>query len=983
MSIINIDLNQEKLQIEKFNNTTEQLKKTFADTMENCISDINTLNITYFEDLEKYVEKIVEENEKFYNGTNYYVKSLNELKDSIDFKIKQEPLFKAPGKVISNETVDDAVTTGEYDSSLEEMTTVPETIPIAVGAGAYGSEINTLPENNDDITVAAGALGAGISGLQELQQYPDESPIQKVQEQVDFAVPKYAENDYTSPVIAAASGITLPKFGELGLGDIDSSDASSFIPFGTSFGQLNSASLKSDVKEGSNLTSGLGETSDTQRPIAESQLGNLAITGPDNMQKEDINIEKADDGALTDQVLDNLKKSGLSGGSLAGTILSVVLTGALGFGSLAFDKFGKGDLEDSLLGTLNQDPTIVKDTLENGEMLVGQQITTTYKDPQFQLAEYSSNFISDLANNPTTTEIDYDTRVMNYANEFGRLSPEEIEFGMSGLPYVFENLSKYERGLAFQELASLIDHYGGIEGLLEHYDEVHDYLQKVGSSYDVLEAIMNLSIEEQRNALRGLLDEENPNINGLPITKEARDFIIEYLERITGLSIDELLSGEHDEVLKKALSSLLSILKVLKVLGSLTYEELEMFLYDLINGRFTELCGITSQNVALFKHFLDEESEKLNVSNDEIVSNFEYKDELKDIISKFADSKYEIGKMLERKDLYDIILKIFNDEELPDDLEISLFTKQFLINIIRIYAKYFNKDIKLFINSQGFREILHDILEKLNKYMMFIGILVTLKDDSLQLRIYETFIGLWIGLLGFSVVEIGNLKKKLEKEKEKYNIDLALIINDLENASALKSMLENDDIYNRLLLIFNNIEDEELQKLISNLLKSWENEHIYDLKNLIVYVNRKKLNSIIKYCQSKTKFNVASIKVDQLKVMIDKLYSLSEEDLYKEFSNIYYRTSNMLEKEQNSMLLIYLIMIVLLALSIRYTMTVKDMLKDEKIKKNCYEMIKNTPYYMNYINPKNKLYDENKISELMVNLLSGKYKNLIGEANLE
>ena len=678
-----------------------------------------------------------------------------------------------------------------------------------------------------------------------------------------------------------------------------------------------------------------------------------------------------------------MKKSSFNGGTLAGTILSVVLTGALGFASLAFDKFGKGKAQETILGPLNQRPEIIKASEENKEMLVGQQITTTYKDPQFQLAEYAGNYISNLANNPTATKIDYDTMILNYANEFEKLLKEEIEFGMSGLPYTFTNLSEQETDLALQEIASLVDHYGGLEGLLEHYDEVHEFLQNVGRAFDVLEPIMNLSIEEKINALRGLLDEENPNINGELISQEAKKFIIEYLETITGLSIDELLSGNHNEELKNALPSLLSILKVLKALGNLSYEELKTFLYDLINGRFKDLCGITSQNVALLKNYLNEEAEKISITYSELVSNSDYKDELKKIITKFANSKYEIDKILKSEDLYDIILRIINDEELSSVQDISLFSKQLIKKIIKLYARYFNKDIKELIASPGFKEILYDIIAKLYKYLMFVGMLATLKDDFLQLRIYEIFIGLWIGLLGFSTLEIENLKKKLEKEKDKYNIDLALIINEVENASTLKSILENDDIYKRLLLIFDGLDDEELQKIISNLLESWENEHIYDLKNIIVYVNRKKLSSIINYCKSKTYFDIASIKVDKLKSMIDKLYSLSEEEVYKEFSNIYYRNPNILEKEDNSILIIYLIMIVLLALSIRYTMTVKDMLKDEKIKKNCYEIIKNTPYYLNYINPKNKLYDEEKISELMVNLLNGKYKNLIGEANLD
>ena len=307
-------------------------------------------------------------------------------------------------------------------------------------------------------------------------------------------------------------------------------------------------------------------------------------------------------------------------------------------------------------------------------MLVGQQITTTYKDPQFQLAEYAGNYISNLANNPTATKIDYDTMILNYANEFEKLLKEEIEFGMSGLPYTFTNLSEQETDLALQEIASLVDHYGGLEGLLEHYDEVHEFLQNVGRAFDVLEPIMNLSIEEKINALRGLLDEENPNINGELISQEAKKFIIEYLETITGLSIDELLSGNHNEELKNALPSLLSILKVLKALGNLSYEELKTFLYDLINGRFKDLCGITSQNVALLKNYLNEEAEKISITYSELVSNSDYKDELKKIITKFANSKYEIDKILKSEDLYDIILSIINDEELSSVQDMSLFS---------------------------------------------------------------------------------------------------------------------------------------------------------------------------------------------------------------------------------------------------------------------------------------------------------------------
>ena len=74
------------------------------------------------------------------------------------------------------------------------------------------------------------------------------------------------------------------------------------------------------------------------------------------------------------------------------------------------------------------------------------------------------------------------------------------------------------------------------------------------------------ALEEICNAMRGLLDPNSPNIGGIPISKEVRDFIINYLQQITGLPINELLNGSHNEELAAALNDLLGVLNVFKVL---------------------------------------------------------------------------------------------------------------------------------------------------------------------------------------------------------------------------------------------------------------------------------------------------------------------------------------------------------------------------------------------------------------------------------
>ena len=298
MQKINIDLNQEKLQIEKFNNMNEHLKSTFSNTMENFITDINNLKITYFEDLEKYVEKIVEENEKFYNGTNYYIKSLNELKETIDFKIAQEPSYKTPVGFTSSENVEEANTTGKYDDGLEEeINSEEDKLQKAKRKREYEAGITKIEDNSDAIAAASSALEDGITGLHDFSKIDDQS-IQKVQAPNEIKLPNFNKNDDAgADVIAATSGITLSNNANLTLNN-KLSNASSFTPFSGSFGQLDSKVSTSNAKEGNDLLSGLGDNNSSQVPILESQYGSLSSNEQGEIKKENINIEKATDRSL-------------------------------------------------------------------------------------------------------------------------------------------------------------------------------------------------------------------------------------------------------------------------------------------------------------------------------------------------------------------------------------------------------------------------------------------------------------------------------------------------------------------------------------------------------------------------------------------------------------------------------------------------------------------------------------------------------------
>ena len=947
MGKVNIDLTSASECVNNFYAANNRAISNYSNLTAGIGGEISRFGIVYFSELEAYMNSLTDKNVTIWTGASSYITDLRNFQSSIKYTPSEIPSFGGAGKAngasgISNsdgdagdtdnggDINDDTGSASKADGDAGDTDNGGD-IDDDTGSGSKADgdagDADTGGDINDD--TGSGSKADGDAG--------DADAGGDIND--DTGSGSKADGDAgdagSGGKINGRSGGMTSAEGQSKAGDAGSDITQNEDTAAKALGDEDAEALLADLLAGGDISSALGGS--TAAGLKE------ALTGP---------------GA-------EVAKSGLGLGALAAVIGTIAAGGAGLAGALGGS--GKGN---SLGGIANDGKFDGKALSGGAQSMMAGIVAGAGGMTAAELL--GGSYPEALANGMNALDM-----VMNVCNEAGPMSNAEMEFAMMGEPYAFRGLTAQQKEQMFLTLGSLIDKYGGVDGFVDN-PAARALIQGLGDSYDILKDLAGKSPEEVCAALRGLLDRNNPNINGVPISKEARDVIVEFLQNATGLSIDQLLDGTHNQELMAAFNALLDMLKAFKAMSLLSKEELRQYLYDLLNGCFPELCGINPFSVRSFKDYMIAFGGRLGCNYTELYTIPSRTEGLRGCIKEFGDAKYALGMLANAMDIdvQETVARLVRGEMVNiHGVNISPTAGFEIKSLLKTLSLYRKCAIDALVSDPQFKDMLTDMVKQLYKYSVFQGMFATLKPEMIFERVNNMMKGTNFGLLGFNFLEIETIKKANEQFAVTNKIQVNDLLNNNAYAPKFREYLINNDSFIKLMLIFDGLSDGDIQLLIHNLMVGWDEDFRRRLQNLINYANKKRLDVLIASATDACKNEMRVATEASLSPELAKVTALDEATLYGALKEIY-EAKKFKEKLPDE--LIYLIRLHLLILSISQKISVKDMLALPDGKELVRGTLDAVKCYPNKIANTSDLFEFDKLGAFVGGVLMGAYPEIIG-----
>ena len=562
--------------------------------------------------------------------------------------------------------------------------------------------------------------------------------------------------------------------------------------------------------------------------------------------------------------------------------------------------------------------------------------------------------------------------MMNLFNEAGNLSTDELTFALSGEPYIFKIIPADVKLNTIIEISKLVNDYKSIDGVIANVENIILKYNRIGDAYNALRNVFDGGLQ----LLIGLSD-SNCNIGGITISREAKDYIINYLERTTNIKFSMLISGAYNNQLMAALNSLIDTLEIYKKLGSLTKEELEKYLVGIMNGKYPVRCGITCFNVKALKSYLLLICQNNYLRFDDLLAN---KTMLISSIKEFTSFQKEIDALytIDENSIQGAINTLFTTGSLNvNGIMISANSRAIIQYMLDAYAQYRDIPFEELLFNNEFAYIVRNNVNELYKYMIYLSVVLTTSIDKAHLRFTNMFQGKRMGLLGFTNDDMGLIKKKIESYSIGTNLDIKTFLTTGAGINTIPEILRDDDNYIKLRIIFDDATPITFNNILYNLIKSWDDDFNYRMVNVINYVNRKRLIKIVETAREDTKNSLALANIDNLINELNILLNSPEEEILSTLNKISRGEPNPVEGRPFGYSLSYLLRLFLYGLSAHFKTSCRDILIEPNYRLFIFMLIRQAPKYLYYIEYDNML-DPECLYQFFNKLYSGYYPELIG-----
>ena len=951
MAEVKVDITAARSDVQKFTTNNNELKTEYGNLKNNVSSGISEFGIVYFSELEKYVNDMHLKNDRYQLGANQYLDDLTDFQTSIVYNETDVSKFPSLGDAGNDGSIDK---TKKGGSGARGGEIGPEDTTIGNADGSQGDPDTGTDPNGDN---------GNVDNAQGNQGDPDTGTDPNGDNgNVDNAQGNQGDSD-TGGDTSGTGGDVGDSEGKEGDPDTGSDPLDDFGKVSQSLGESHGGRSTGDDIGGTE-----GDVAEAiSEQEAEDLLAELLGSTDDTVTSAQGQSAAAGLAEAINGTGQDVHKGGVGLGALA-AILGTIAAGGLGVGAAAGAKKG-----DNSLGTITDSTSARFD---------GKQLSPSMSGLLGEIAAGASGYtVAELmsGNFPegVTSAMNAIDTVMNVVTEAGISTQEEMDFAMSGMPYQLAGLSKEQMNNLYLELGSLIDKYGGIENFIESA-QARAFIEDMASAYDTIKNLLGKNIDEIRSALRGLLDPNNPNIGGIPVSKEVRDFILNFLKEMTGLSLEELLDGTHDEELMTALEELLEMLEIFKCLSTMTKEELRQFLYDLLDGKFPELCGITPFTAKTLKDYLATFAKRMGFNPLDLYNVVSRVDALRTGIKEYSQSKITLRALstITISNVQEVLNKINRGELVTlQNRNIDGLTVYLVRSCLNVVARYHKCSVDELINNDANKVELLDLVTNLYKYAIFNGMFCTLKPDMLFARMNAMNSGKNFGLNGFTFMDIKSLKDACEDYAFKSNIKPKDLYVNKAHAGVFKQILVSNDIFIKLMLLFENLSDVSIQVLMNNLIIAWEEAFKERLQNLLNYANKKRVDNLTVSASEDTISNMRVVSEDALKAGIDKIMEVSGDEFYNLLLNVY---QNKKAKFDLTPELIYLIKLFLLIISIDQKLAVVDLMNNDDAKYLIKELLPFVKLYPSKVSNRGDFFKLKPCSEFIGSVLGGYYPDLLG-----
>ncbi|MBO5376740.1 MAG: hypothetical protein J6A52_07830 [Bacilli bacterium] len=424
------------------------------------------------------------------------------------------------------------------------------------------------------------------------------------------------------------------------------------------------------------------------------------------------------------------------------------------------------------------------------------------------------------------------------------LTPEELEIAMSGEAEEIAKLGNDDKTGLMILLLQLIKENGGIAGIYEN-PKLMEQLKDIAKIAESLNNVEDLTAAQKADVLKGLLG-DNPTINGIEVPPELRDKILQQIQGATGLTLEQLLSGEYPKELEIAFGEMLGIIKLYGIFGSVSQEDMEKFMNHLLNGQYPEVCGISVITAKTMKDYLSAIAEANGITVEELLSDSKYADYLKQQLSNFAASQEEVANilMLDDNSLQEFLLGIYDGDNVTiNGVAISENTA----NIIKVYlnnlATSLGISVETLLTDPMYKEILRKAMNDLNKYLSFVDLMTMMESEEIQTRLLQMVNGERAGLLGFTNENLTEFNKILEDFATTNNVTREDLLTNKELAQTTATLLSSTDIGKEISLLFPDYNDQQKQEVLNKIMISWNEDNENRIMNLFEYINNQNVET--------------------------------------------------------------------------------------------------------------------------------------------
>lgn len=557
--------------------------------------------------------------------------------------------------------------------------------------------------------------------------------------------------------------------------------------------------------------------------------------------------------------------------------------------------------------------------LANGNSINGIDLPPEARDFCIKYIEAATGLtIEELLSGKYPEKLDAAIKALAQAlaiiKQASNLTPEELEIAMSGDAEELAKLGTYEKTNLMVLLLNLIKENGGIAGIYEN-PELMETFKNIAAAYDSLTKIEKLSTAEKADALTSLLGDnptingftipvevrdyilaqiqaktglsleqilsgnypealdaafaevlailesyginalystkekldvlsglmgDTPTINGIAIPSEIRDKILAQIQAATGLTLEQILSGQYPEMVELAFSEMLGIVQLYGIFGSVSQEEMEQFMDHLLEGQYPDVCGITSVTAKTMRDYLLTIAAVNGITVEELLSNPQYADYLKQQLSDFAASQEEILSilMLDNSSLQAFLLGIYDGDSVTiNGIAISETTA----NLIRVYldnlALSLGISVETLLTDPQYQEVLRKAMNDLNKYLSFMDLMTLMESEEIQARLLQMLNGERAGLLGFTNENLTEFNNILEDYAVANNTTRDDLLTNTEFATATSELLNNTEVGKEISLLFPDYNEQQRQEVLNKIMISWNEDNENRVMNLFEYIN--------------------------------------------------------------------------------------------------------------------------------------------------